>query len=168
MSAPPLPEVFGNYALGEFVEVVPPDAISWMPQTIGWLWLGAAVIAFALRYAWRKLQYWHKNRYRREAVSRLKLISPDPSSGHIIPKLNQLLKLVALVAYPREKVARLSGRDWAEFLNGQCSDPVFSPLQSKLLAMGSYSAIEVDQSAAQLLLASGLRWINEHRGTDDV
>ena len=29
MSAPPLPDIFGNYALGEFVEVVAPNAISW-------------------------------------------------------------------------------------------------------------------------------------------
>ena len=33
VSAPPLPETFGNYALGDFAEVVSPAAISWLPQT---------------------------------------------------------------------------------------------------------------------------------------
>ena len=40
MSAPPLPDTFGNYALGDFFEVVSPAAISWLPQTAGWAWLG--------------------------------------------------------------------------------------------------------------------------------
>ena len=40
MSAPPLPEAFGNYALGDFVEVISPASISWLPQTPGWLFGG--------------------------------------------------------------------------------------------------------------------------------
>ena len=35
MSAPPLPDIFGNYILGDFVEVVSPENVSWLPQTVG-------------------------------------------------------------------------------------------------------------------------------------
>ena len=53
MSAPPLPEAFGNYALGEFVEVVSPADISWLPQTAGWTWVGIALLLFAGHRGWR-------------------------------------------------------------------------------------------------------------------
>ena len=70
MSAPPLPDAFGNYALGDFVEVVSPAAISWLPQTAGWAWLGLAALALALYKGWRWLQHWHRNRYRRSFFHR--------------------------------------------------------------------------------------------------
>ena len=71
MSAPPLPEVFGNYALGDFVEVVSPAGVSWWPQTVGWLWLGAGLLAYLGLRLWRFLRHWYRNRYRREAIARL-------------------------------------------------------------------------------------------------
>ncbi len=52
MSAPPLPDIFGNYVLGDFVEVVSPENISWLPQTAGWVWLGAFLLAVLLRYGY--------------------------------------------------------------------------------------------------------------------
>ena len=75
MSAPPLPDAFGNYALGEFVEVVPPPDISWWPQTTGWWWLGAVLAGFALHRGWKLLRHWYRNRYRREAAGRLQRLA---------------------------------------------------------------------------------------------
>ena len=65
MSAPPLPEAFGNYALGDFAEVVSPAAVSWLPQTVAWRWLAAALAVYLLYRGWRWLRHWHRNRYRR-------------------------------------------------------------------------------------------------------
>ena len=75
MSAPPLPEVFGNYALGDFAEVIAPEAISWLPQTAGWLWLGIVLMLVAMRYSAKKLLHWYRNRYRREATEQLRLLN---------------------------------------------------------------------------------------------
>ena len=72
MSAPALPEIFGNYLLGEeFVEVVSPAVVSWLPQTAGWACLGAVCLALLMRYGYRRLRQWYRNRYRREALARL-------------------------------------------------------------------------------------------------
>jgi hypothetical protein len=168
MSAPPLPEIFGNYALGEFVEVVPPDPVSWMPQTAGWLWLGLALLAILLRYGWKKLRLWYGNRYRREAVVRLRHLRHNLDRTSVVSELNRLLKLVALVAYSREKVARLSGESWAEFLNRQCEVPVFSDEQLGLLATGSYQTVGIDDVAAQGLVDASLQWVLDHRGAGNA
>ena len=168
MSAPPLPEVFGNYALGNFVEVVPPGPIDWLPQTLGWQIAAIVATVFATRYIFKKLRYWYQNRYRTEAAERLKKIEQIAEGDRLIMELNRLLKLTALVAYSRETVAKLSGTTWVDFLNDQCAAPVFTNRQVSLLARGSYQRMDIDKTAIDGLLHASARWIEEHRGLQNV
>ncbi|MCB1677648.1 MAG: DUF4381 domain-containing protein [Halioglobus sp.] len=167
MSAPPLPEAFGNYALHDFVEIVSPPAISWVPQTLGWWWLGGAVLTFLAWRAWRALRHWYRNRYRREAAARLRALPSTAGTAVRIEDINRLLKLAALVAYSRETVARLSGAQWVEFLNRQCQNPPFSPQQARLLALGSYRDQALDTTRARALIDASLVWVREHGGRCD-
>ncbi len=167
MSAPPLPETFGNYALGDFVEVVSPDAISWLPQTAGWRWLGLLVLLAVLYRGLKILRRWYHNRYRREATARIMDLLDDPDRPTGAGEVNHLLKLTALAAFPREQVARLSGPDWVEFLNRQCPQPAFTAQQAELLGSGSYRLEPLGRVARQDLLAASLAWIREHRNPQD-
>ena len=168
MSAPPLPETFGNYALGDFVEVTSPAAINWLPQTQGWLWLGLILLVLLGRYGWKRLQHWYRNRYRREAATRLQQLSDKADQGAPLTELNRLLKLTALAAFPREQVASLSGDDWVAFLNGQCSSPPFSEAHGQLLAVGTYTAAAIEVETWQTLVASALTWVQEHENGQHV
>ena len=168
MSAPPLPDAFGNYALGDFAEVVAPAAINWLPQTSGWWWLGAALLALLARYCWRRLRHWYRNRYRGEAIEHLQQLAGDSNRAKLPAQLNRLLKLTALTAFSREQVACLSGEDWVSFLNSQCATPPFSQEQGQLLAVGAYSAQPVAAEIAEALLASCLTWVREHENMHDV
>jgi len=168
MSAPVLPEVFGNYALGDFVEMVSPESINWLPQTAGWAWLGAAALIFLLRYCWLRIRLWYRNRYRREALARLNRLNTSSTPRNLLPELNKLLKLVAVTAYPRDKVARLSGKAWTEFLHLECPAPAFSEPQLKLLEIGSYQEVALDPPAVQNLLSASRQWIREHRGAGNA
>ena len=109
MSLPPLPDIFGNYALGDFNEVVsPPD--------VGQLGL------VLLRRLWRALLHWQRNRYRGEAERRLARLALD----HELPvRVNEILKLSAMAAFSRQQVASLSGPKWPGFLNATCDTPPF-------------------------------------------
>ena len=162
MSAPPLPEIFGNYALQDFAEVIPPGGISWLPQTMGWLWLGLAMLALALHYGWRVLKHWYRNRYRREALLRLRALANKNDPGEIIADINRVLKITAVVAYSRANVAKLSGQPWVDFLNRQCEQPPFSGEQMELLASAVYRRQETGSQHSQLLQASAL-WVEQHR-----
>jgi Domain of unknown function (DUF4381) len=168
VSAPSLPDVFGNYVLSDFVEVVAPQAISWWPQTVGWLWLGAALLAVLLRYSWRQLHHWYRNRYRREAAARLKQLAQADATHSLLLELNKLLKLTALAVFSREHVARLSGAAWVDFLNRHCPSQPFSADLGNLLAKGVYeNAIPAD-ATRQALLAACLEWINQHESPAHV
>ncbi len=168
MSAPPLPDVFGNYALGDFVEVVSPAAISWMPQTAGWAWLAALLLLVCLHRGWRRLKHWHHNRYRREALARLQGLQPDRLGEQFVAEVNKLLKLAAMAAYSREKVAGLYGEKWGEFLNRQCTEAPFSTEQTGLLASGAYRPVDLDDATAMNLLQASLNWVSEHREASDA
>ena len=162
MSAPPLPEVFGNYALQGFVEVISPEGISWLPQTAGWLWLGLAILGLALFRGWHMLKHWYRNRYRREALLRLRALANKNDPGEIIADINRVLKITALVAYSRANVAKLSGRPWVDFLNQQCEQPPFNGEQMELLASAIYRKQKGNSQHCQLLQASS-RWVEQHR-----
>ena len=162
MTAPPLPEIFGNYALVDFAEVVPPESISWLPQTVGWSWLGVAVLALTLHYLWRRLKHWYRNRYRREAVARLQALSSNTGATEFVADINSVLKITALVAYSRESVAKLSGESWVNFLNQQCEQPPFTPEHIELLARSVYRVQAFELQRDQLTQASVI-WVEQHR-----
>ena len=165
MSTPPLPDIFGNYILGDFVEVVSPVSVSWLPQTTGWACLGALLGSLLLYRGAKRLRRWHHNRYRREAIDRLVHASGEDFS---IVTLNKLLKLTALSAFPREQVARLSGEEWVSFLNRQCDPPPFSAALGKIIAEGAYRQSRLTHSTREELEAAALSWIRDHKSPHDV
>lgn len=167
MSAPPLPDAFGNYALGDFVEVVSPTAINWWPQTTGWWWLGAFLLVYSLHRGWRLLRHWYRNRYRREAAERLQDLAGAADSPGLVADINRLLKLAAMAAYSREQVARLSGDDWVTFLNRQCPVAPFSAEQGQLLAVQTYTGLAVGPDTGQQLLTAGITWVRQHENPGD-
>jgi hypothetical protein len=167
VSAPPLPDTFGNYALGDFVEVVSPEAVSWWPQTTGWWWLGAILLGYALYRGWRLLQHWYRNRYRREAADRLQQLVGATETPGLVADVNRLLKLTAIVAYSREKVARLSGDEWVSFLNRHCPTAPFSPQQGQLLSEATYTGQAIAPATGQQLLDAVLAWVQQHENPLD-
>lgn len=167
MSAPPLPDTFGNYALGDFVEVASPEAVSWWPQTTGWWWLGAILLGYALYRGWRLLQHWYRNRYRREAADRLQQLVGATETPGLVADVNRLLKLTAIVAYSREKVARLSGDEWVSFLNRHCPTAPFSPQQGQLLSEATYTGQAITPETGQQLLDAVLAWVQQHENPFD-
>lgn len=162
-SIPSLPDVFGNYALGEFSEVVVPPAVSWLPRTAGWAWLAALCLLLIARWAIRCGKKWLSNRYRREARQRLAQMRTTYSGDDFLYELNRLLKLTAMAAFPREQVAQLSGKSWTTFLNTQCPDAPFTPQLNEWLANGPYSQTVPDADTCAALSTAALQWINLHR-----
>lgn len=88
-----------------------PPAIGWWPLAPGW-WLVIALALAALLYAavWVRRK-WLSNRYRRLAQSQL-IDWRNQDQGISLEKLNRLLKVTALQAWPSDDVASLHGTNW--------------------------------------------------------
>lgn len=89
--------------------LIEPPPISLWPATPAWYVLGAVILLILLWLCWRGWKAWQRNAYRREA---LRALDTTGSPAEIAV----LLKRTALAAWPRERVASLTGREWAAWL----------------------------------------------------
>ena len=100
--------------LGRLHDVVAPTDFPLWPLAPGlWVLIAASAVALLL-LAWRAWRRYRANAYRRQALGELDALAPSQADGILL--ISAILKRVALVSYPREQVASLSGDDWARFL----------------------------------------------------
>lgn len=135
------------------IMVVDPVSL-WWPLAPGW-WVILGVIALIMLTGfWRYMRNRHRNAYRRYALKELNNFN-SPSA------LPVLLKRVALVAYPREQVASLSGQEWIDFLNHEVPNCFTSDCAALLFQVnylpGDQTALETES-----LISAVRRWVLEH------
>jgi len=71
-----------TYILRDIQDVVVPESVSWLPQTLGWKILGIAIVIGLVYAAYRYAVYRWNNRYRQEALDALLQLDPaDKTSG---------------------------------------------------------------------------------------
>ncbi|WP_257264422.1 DUF4381 domain-containing protein [Endozoicomonas sp. ONNA2] len=106
-----------------------PDPVGLWPPAIGWwvlAFIGIALVTLVTFYFWRR---WQKNRYRSEALLQARRIHADYQLHQSLHRLanesNELLKRVALHAFPTGEVAGLSGACWSQFLADTGDIPEF-------------------------------------------
>ncbi len=141
-----------------------PQAVSWWPPAFGW-WavggslLGARVLAL-ITYLIRRRQ----EAYRRTALKLLDGLH-EYSDAQLPAEANRLLKRVALVAFPAEKLTinQAFGENWVDWLNARCPDLVFSGAAAAALARAGYQR-DASYPRAELL-DSVSRWIATHQRT---
>jgi hypothetical protein len=80
--------------------------------------------------------------------------------------LAELLKRTALTAFPRDKVASLTGAEWFRFLDRNLSKNSFASGDGQLLENVAYDsrvAASIDEAQAHRLAAAVHDWIKKHR-----
>ena len=132
-----------------------PPLPSWWPQTIGWYVVFAAAALLLLWLVVYLVRRWIAERYRREALCELARTEPD--------KFSALLKRTALSAWPREKVASLSGEAWLKFLNDSAAGPLFQSAPANLLEDLALHPAPLSRDGEAALRGAAQRWIRRHR-----
>jgi hypothetical protein len=164
LSLPPLPDIFGNYAIKGLSEVIPPSAISWLPSTRGWQVLAVIVLCGLLWRSYRYFQYRRRNRYRQQAINQLDaLLTNQRSASTLLAQLGGLLKATALYRYPRHEIAQLSGVNWVLWLQAHSNNAGFCGASQQLLSQGVYQPGHTVGLASIHQLAEEIRlWIRQH------
>ena len=160
MTLPPLPSPFGNPIFKGHAEIVAASGIDWLPQTPGWIVIGVLLCGCIARLAWRKGKLWYRNRYRREALRRLRDIA-DRTAPEQLMAINETLKLAAMTASTRSEVASLAGEAWTNWLNRRTAIPAFSAHSISALAHGLYQGADSAVNAA--LYEEARHWLENHR-----
>ncbi len=107
-------------ALRSMKDIILPPPVSWFPQTWGWAVLAGLILAALLAWFFAEIRRYRRNAYRREALRLLDGIDvrlrPPATRQASMHDIGLLLKQVAIAAWGRDIVGRLSGDEWARFL----------------------------------------------------
>ena len=155
--------------LSRLRDIVEPAAVpGWPPAPGVWAILGIAALwilaGFLLAYLRRR-----RNAYRRAALSELgdirRRLGSDDTRGTALQEVPVLLKRVALVAFPRESVASLSGDAWLAFLR-RAAGGTFDEDAGQWLARLAYApgraVDEISPAEIEGLMRTVERWIRRH------
>jgi hypothetical protein len=155
--------------IDQLQELALPPTISYMPQTWGWWLLLALVLLGGLLWAARYYWQWQRDRYRREALARLKQLQPllaEPSQQvAALRQLPELLKRVALSMPGRPAVGSLGASDWQAFLERTSRAPLPEDFARQLADLAYAPDSRVQALAAgqgQQLLTLCTRWVETH------
>ncbi len=138
--------------LHDFYQPPPP---AWTPQTIGWYVVFAIAGLLLLWLIVHSIRKWHANAYRREALRELVLLPTE--------QFSILLKRTALTAWPRERVASLSGEKWLSFLNQTAGESLFQQSPGNRVEEAALRKTEFSSEEAEQLRGLAAEWIRRHR-----
>ena len=131
-SPPPFERPWGNYLLEKIVENQAPDAISWLPQTVGWKILAIIIIFYFLKKSYQGYRNYQRNAYRRDAIKWLEQCQQSDELENF-KQFPALIRQTALFAFSRTEVSQLSGSQWEQWLDKQCEQSNFTELCPNLL-----------------------------------
>jgi len=132
-----------------------PPPVPWTPQTLGWyIVFGILAVLIVWLTIW-EIRRWRQNRYRREALRELASTTPEQLSG--------LLKRTALAAWPRERVASLSGDTWIVFLAESSAIPAFRENPGNLIEQIAFAPPSLSSEDEAVLRDLSAQWIRRHR-----
>ncbi len=153
-----------NNPLNRLRDIHLPDPVSWWPLAPGWYVLAALMAILLIVAAYQFLQWRRWQKPKRAALKLLEeyqLQANNPNNNALISaRISELLRRVALVYYPREQVAGLSGEDWLDFLNHSSRNLSFSPVR-ELLLEAPYSSLP--PSSLTPLFNRARAWIKQRR-----
>jgi hypothetical protein len=151
-------------SLGLLHDIVTAPPTPWWPPAPGWCVLAGIALVLLGSVALACLARWRRDLYRREALTKLDRIACDPLAPSSLAAIAELLKRVALAAYPRDRVASLSGDAWLAFLDKSGGTDAFTRGAGRVLRDAAYRKDAPHEVAEFSKLAHVVRqWITHHR-----
>ena len=148
--------------IAQLVPPPEPPPISLWPATPLAKGLCVLLLLLLLFFIWRQIQRYRANAYRRAALAELQQSENNPA------QIAEIIRRTALVAYPRETVAALTGDAWLQFLNQHYPGNAFDDEVGRTLLQGPYRKGGSEHSGA--LARAARDWIRQHKvarpGTD--
>lgn len=121
---------------------LPPQPGLW-PPAIGW-WILLLLIIGILTFAVIRFRRYRKRRQQIQKIqAALNTLEQHLNAGHhpqTLAEINRLLRTLALMHFPREDIASLSGQPWLEFLDRSGQTQAFTQGAGQLLGSGPYRA----------------------------
>jgi hypothetical protein len=145
----------------------PPEPSAWPPNlwVLGLILAGLGLTALILSRLWQRYQRRRPYRAALVELAEWEHAVPSRSAGDAAATLTALLRRVALLHYPRDRVAPLSGTAFAAFLDEAMATPTFTQgPAADLLGDARYGARAAGSLEGRTELAEAARrWLDAHR-----
>ncbi|WP_439134457.1 DUF4381 domain-containing protein [Pseudomaricurvus sp.] len=141
-----------------------PAEISSFPIAPGW-WILAALVLASLIVGWLILQRKRQQQlYRKEALALLEQAVDNSSNddSQRLQNINNLLKRVALAAYPSASVASIHGQEWSDFLLRSAPNVPQPSELPDILSSGLYASPSQQSQHADTFYQYARNWIKQH------
>jgi hypothetical protein len=145
---------------------LPGDPSFWPPAP-GW-WLLAMVLLALLSWtavaAWRRYRI---HRQRQRVLGALAALEDQFRAGQSpehLARISMLLRRLALMRFPREKVAALTGGGWLGFLDETGGNGRFCEGPGRVLAAGPYQRALPQDLDTSGLIALVREWVERNAG----
>ena len=149
------------------IHAAPPPPL-WPPAP-GW-WVLASVVLAVLVFAGVRLYRRHRLRRQRKRIlaelQRLDREELQRDTAAFTTAVSTLLRRVALMRYPRRRVAPLSGEEWLRFLDQTGGGGRFRNGPGRVLGSGPYLPRSHEIETAELLRLAA-EWIEKNLGETD-
>ncbi len=134
------------------------------PPAPGWWILAVLLLALLAWATWVGLRRYRLLRQRQRILAMLAELEQetDTITPQSIARISTLLRRLALMRYPRQRVAALTGTDWLQFLDESGGNGRFSHGPGQVLASGPYQPSlpsDLDIGALSVLLRD---WIKKN------
>lgn len=135
-----------------------PEALPFTFETIGWPILTVVVFVLIVVIAVLAIRKHIRNKYRREALAKLQEIQQKNTA---ISDAMVLAKRTAIHAFGREKVGKLNGEAWLQFLDDHAKGVQFMAIKTEVLSL-MYKDQMPSDAAREKILTNTKNWINHH------
>ena len=153
-------------SLNNLHDIVVPDAIGFFPLAEGWYVVLLLVLTMAFHFAVKRYMAYKRELYRREAM--LELDSYDEQNKEDVLNLLSLAKRVAINAYGREIVAKLSDNKWWDFVEENSDILVDNKLRNDISNLIYCDDCEITFAPYEEIENMVREWITTHKVSTNV
>jgi hypothetical protein len=139
----------------------------WPPAPGWWIVAGLLLVLLAWLTA-RAARHYRTRRRRRIVLAELASLEQQLASQgtpDALARMSALLRRVALMRFPREQVAALTGSAWLRFLDESGGDGRFTHGPGRVLAAGPYQRSLPSELAIRELAALLRHWLDRNIGS---
>ena len=153
-------------SLDNLNDIITPQAVGYFPPAPGWYIVG--LLAFTLLFHFSVLFYsrYKKNLYKREALKELEHLTQQNKEEAI--ELLSLAKRVAIVAYGREMIAKLSSSAWWDFMEDNSKVKISTELRENIQTILYDKSYECSEHNFKEIKSLVHLWIKTHKVIENV
>ena len=157
-------QTISQASLDNLNDIIISDAVGLFPLAPGWIIVVLLLLALVFHMAFKIYKRYERRLYKREALKELNSYSQESRDTKLA--LLTLAKRVAISAYGRKIIARLSEDNWWDFMEQHSKVQISKDLRTDLSDLLYDPSFKEDRLQHGVLKELVTLWIKTHRAVD--